>query len=77
MTQEDFEDIALVQEEGSGGGEEGSGRENRSEGENGLQGKYYIYVGDIGNDWVGHCRGIDTPKMRIYIFPEPNIEEYR
>lgn len=37
----------------------------------------YIYVGDIGNNWRGHCRGIDTPNKKLYMFPEPDIDNYR
>ena len=36
-----------------------------------------IYVGDIGNNWKGHCKGINEPNKRVYIFPEPNIDLYR
>ena len=36
-----------------------------------------IYVGDIGNNWDGHCRGIDTPNRKLYMFAEPSIENYR
>ena len=36
-----------------------------------------IYVGDIGNNWKGHCKGINEPNKRVYIFPEPNIDSYR
>ena len=37
----------------------------------------FIYVGDIGNNWDGHCRGIDLPNQKVYMFQEPNIEDYR
>ena len=37
----------------------------------------YIYVGDIGNNWKGHCKGINEPNKRIYIFPEPKVYLYR
>ena len=37
----------------------------------------YIYVGDIGNNWSKHCRGIDKPNKKVYMFPEPNIDIYR
>ena len=36
----------------------------------------YIYVGDIGNNWGGHCMGIDQSHRMIHIFREPAIEEY-
>ena len=36
-----------------------------------------IYVGDIGNNWRRRCRGINKPNMKLYMFPEPNIEDYR
>ena len=37
----------------------------------------YIYVGDIGNNWKGHCKGINEPNKRIYKFPEPSFNLYR
>ena len=36
----------------------------------------YIYVGDIGNNWGGHCMGIDQSHRMMHIFREPAIEEY-
>ena len=39
--------------------------------------KDYIYVGDIGNNWHGHCRGIDNVNMSVYMFIEPNINRFR
>ena len=40
-------------------------------------GSHYIYVGDIGNNWKGHCKGINEPNKKIYMFPEPNIDLLR
>jgi len=37
----------------------------------------YIYVGDIGNNYDGHCRGINYEDMAIYRFPEPELSRYR
>ena len=37
----------------------------------------YIYVGDIGNNWDGHCRGINYEDMSIYRFPEPDLSRFR
>ena len=34
----------------------------------------YIYVGDIGNNWYKHCRGINEQNRKLYVFPEPQIE---
>ena len=36
----------------------------------------YIYVGDIGNNYDGHCRGINYEDMAIYRFPEPELSRY-
>ena len=36
----------------------------------------YIYVGDIGNNYDGHCRGINHKYMSVYRFPEPNLSKY-
>ena len=41
------------------------------------EGVNYIYVGDIGNNWKGHCKGINEPNKKIYMFPEPNIDLLR
>ena len=41
------------------------------------KGTDYIYVGDIGNNWSGHCRGVDKQNKKMYVFPEPNIKKYR
>ena len=41
------------------------------------EGTNLIYVGDIGNNWRSHCRGIDKPNKKLYMFLEPNIENYR
>ena len=40
----------------------------------------YIYVGDIGNNYDGYCRGINYPgclDMAVYRFPEPDLSQYR
>ena len=37
----------------------------------------FIYIGDIGNNWRTNCRGINKPNKKLYMFPEPNIENYR
>ena len=37
----------------------------------------YIYVGDIGNNYDGHCRGINYEDMAIYRFPEPELSSYK
>ena len=37
----------------------------------------YIYVGDIGNDWPGHCPGVDQTFRMAHIFREPDFESYR
>ena len=37
----------------------------------------YIYVGDIGNNYDGHCRGINYEDMAIYRFPEPELSRYK
>ena len=37
----------------------------------------YIYVGDIGNDWPGHCPGVDQTFRMVHIFPEPDLKLYR
>ena len=43
-------------------------------GPNGID---YIYIGDIGNNWGGHCRGINYKDMAIYRFPEPDLSQFR
>jgi len=40
-----------------------------------IEGVDHIHVGDIGNNYDGHCRGIDYADMRVIRFPEPNIEK--
>ena len=35
----------------------------------------YIYLGDIGNNYDGHCRGINYADMRVIRFPEPNMDQ--
>ena len=37
----------------------------------------YIYVADIGNNWKGHCKGINEPNKRVYMFKEPNVDVYK
>ena len=37
----------------------------------------YIYVGDIGNNWEHHCRGITDADYKVYRFPEPNISKVK
>ena len=37
----------------------------------------YIYVGDIGNNYDGHCRGINYEDMAVYRFPEPDLSRYK
>ena len=43
-------------------------------GPEGPDGPDYIYVGDIGNNWDGHCREINAPDYAVYRIPEPDIE---
>ena len=40
-------------------------------------GSDYIYVGDIGNDWPGHCPGVDQRYRMVHIFREPDLQLYR
>ena len=42
--------------------------------ENGV---HYIYIGDIGNNHSGHCRGVNWPQMRAIKFPEPDLDQLR
>merc|ERR550539_1568781 len=42
-------------------------------GPEGMDGPDYIYVGDIGNNWDGHCRGINADDYIVYRIPEPDI----
>ena len=42
-------------------------------GPEGTDGPDYIYVGDIGNNWDGHCRGINADDYIVYRIPEPDI----
>jgi len=35
----------------------------------------YIYLGDTGNNWDGHCRGINYDDMRAIRFPEPDMDQ--
>ena len=43
-------------------------------GPEGLNGPDYIYVGDIGNNWDGHCRGINADDYVVYRIPEPDVD---
>ena len=38
---------------------------------------HYIYVGDIGNDWPGHCQGVNQTHRMVHMFREPYINQYR
>merc|ERR1712136_471509 len=40
-----------------------------------FEGIDYIHIGDTGNNYDGHCRGIDYADMRVIRFPEPEIEK--
>ena len=42
-----------------------------------YNGSNYIYVGDIGNNWEGHCRGVNHVDMMVYRFAEPDLSEYK
>ena len=46
-------------------------------GPEGPDGPDYIYVGDIGNNWDGHCRGINADDYVVYRIPEPDIDTLR
>jgi len=46
-------------------------------GPEGLDGPDYIYVGDIGNNWDGHCRGINSDDYVIYRIPEPDMTSFK
>ena len=37
----------------------------------------YIYIADTGNNWDGHCRGINYEDMAIYKFPEPELTRFK
>ena len=37
----------------------------------------YIYIGDTGNNYDGHCRGDDYADMRAIRFPEPDLDVFR
>ena len=38
--------------------------------------EHYIYVGDIGNDWPGHCQGVDQTYRMVHMFREPHVNQY-
>ena len=46
-------------------------------GPEGLDGPDYIYIGDIGNNWDGHCRGINADDYVVYRIPEPDVDALR
>ena len=37
----------------------------------------YIYIGDIGNNYDGRCRGINYADMRVIRFPEPKMDQLK
>ena len=37
---------------------------------------YFIYVGDIGNDWPNHCQGINQTQRMVHKITEPNSNQY-
>merc|ERR1712141_318492 len=46
-------------------------------GPEGPDGPDYIYIGDIGNNWDGHCRGINAEDYIVYRIPEPDVGAFR
>jgi len=42
-----------------------------------YNGVNYIYIADTGNNYDGHCRGIDYADMRVIRFPEPDLERFK
>ena len=46
-------------------------------GPEGPDGPDYIYIGDIGNNWDGHCRGINADDYVVYRIPEPDVDALR
>ena len=40
-------------------------------------GSDYIYVGDIGKNWPGHCPGEDQTFQMVHILREPVLQLYR
>ena len=42
-----------------------------------TDGVHYLYVGDTGNNYDGHCRGINYEDMAVYKFPEPDPAQYK
>ena len=37
----------------------------------------YIYIGDTGNNWDGHCRGINAEDYIVYRIPEPDMNLFK
>ena len=37
---------------------------------------YFIYVGDIGNDWPNHCQGINQTQRMVHKIAEPYSNQY-
>ena len=46
-------------------------------GPEGSNGPDYIYVADVGNNWDGHCRGINAEDYIVYRIPEPDMGSFR